>query len=319
MRVVTDDKHYHDIGEAIREKNGTETQYKPSEMADAVRAIESGGGGADDAWEQAEYAFSNGFTKYNSYFADNNVITEVPAGLLRHTSSATKFSSMFSGCNELTSAPQFDTSSGTNFNYMFNTCYKLTSIPQLNTSSGTSFAMMFGSCKKLTTIPQLDTSSGTDFSSMFSGCTELTEVPQLDTSSGTAFNSMFSSCAKLTTIPQLDTSSGTAFSSMFRLCKALITIGGIDLSNATLISTMFDSCSKLENITINGVIKITGLSFSPCTKLTHTSLMSIINALYDHASAGSTGTYTLTLGSTNLAKLTDAEKAIATQKGWTLA
>ena len=32
-----------------------------------------------------------------------------------------------------------------------------------------------------------------------------------------------------------------------------------------------------------------------------------------------TETQTLTLGSTNLAKLTDAEKKIATDKGWTLA
>jgi hypothetical protein len=32
-----------------------------------------------------------------------------------------------------------------------------------------------------------------------------------------------------------------------------------------------------------------------------------------------TTTKTLTLGSTNLAKLTDEEKAIATNKGWTLA
>ena len=32
-----------------------------------------------------------------------------------------------------------------------------------------------------------------------------------------------------------------------------------------------------------------------------------------------TSTKTLTLGSTNLAKLTDEEKQIATNKGWTLA
>ena len=50
------------------------------------------------------------------------------------------------------------------------------------------------------------------------------------------------------------------------------------------------------------------------TALTHDSLMSIINNL-----ATVTTTQTLTLGSTNLAKLSSEEKAIATNKGWTLA
>jgi hypothetical protein len=45
--------------------------------------------------------------------------------------------------------------------------------------------------------------------------------------------------------------------------------------------------------------------------------MNVINILKDYSGSGTT--YTLTLGSTNLAKLTDAEKAIATEKGWTLA
>ena len=40
--------------------------------------------------------------------------------------------------------------------------------------------------------------------------------------------------------------------------------------------------------------------------------MSIINALKSGV------TQTLTLGTDNLAKLTDTEKAIATEKGWTL-
>lgn len=39
--VITDDKHYADIADAIREKNGEETTYKPSEMAEAIKALES--------------------------------------------------------------------------------------------------------------------------------------------------------------------------------------------------------------------------------------------------------------------------------------
>lgn len=40
-RVITDDKHYADIADAIREKSGEKTTYKPSEMADAIKVLES--------------------------------------------------------------------------------------------------------------------------------------------------------------------------------------------------------------------------------------------------------------------------------------
>ena len=42
--VLVNDASLADIADAIREKNGTEETYKPAEMGDAVRAIESGGG-----------------------------------------------------------------------------------------------------------------------------------------------------------------------------------------------------------------------------------------------------------------------------------
>lgn len=42
-RVFVNDTTLTDIADAIREKNGTEDTYKPSQMADAVRGIESGG------------------------------------------------------------------------------------------------------------------------------------------------------------------------------------------------------------------------------------------------------------------------------------
>jgi hypothetical protein len=51
--------------------------------------------------------------------------------------------------------------------------------------------------------------------------------------------------------------------------------------------------------------------------LTHDSLMNIINKLYDRASAGYS-VITLKLHANHLALLTDDEKAIATNKGWTL-
>lgn len=134
----------------------------------------------------------------------------------------------------------------------------------------------------------LDTSKVTNMSHMFHGCSSLTTIPQLDTSSVTNMNAMFISCSKITTIPQLDT------------------------SKVTNMINMFYSCNSLTEIHMAGMkVKF---DISASTKFTESALVEILNNL-----ATVTSTQTLTMGSTNLAKLTDEEKAIATNKGWTLA
>ena len=222
--------------------------------------------------------------------------------------------------NELVAKLKYsDTANGTNFNNMFSSCSALTTIPQLDTSKGNSFNNMFYYCSNLTTIPQLDTSSGTNFSSMFRNCNNLTTIPQLDTSKGKTFNNMFDTCLHLTTIPQLDTSSGTNFSSMFSYCRALTSISLLNMSSMTSIawSSMFQNCTALENVTFEGTIPVRGnmTVFSSCPNLTVESLMSFINALTNMSSSS---TYTITIGSTNLAKLTEEQIQIATDKRITL-
>lgn len=174
----------------------------------------------------------------------------------------------------------------------------------------------------LAEVESLKSSGYTNYSSFFSNNHQLTnQIPTgiiRHISNGTDFTSMFYNCGALVTIPVLDTINGQNFNYMFCECRYLQTIEGINITNATSIKDMFYSCYQLANITFNGYIKLTGINLSYGGKLTHDSLMSTINALYDHATAGTSGTFTLTLGSTNLAKLTDTEKAIATQRGWTL-
>lgn len=164
----------------------------------------------------------------------------------------------------------------------------------------------------------------TDYSGLFCFLDQMTEVPERlirHRNQGKGFGSMFQGCISITSVPAfLPTSEKINANYMFSGCSQLVTVEGIDLTNNdSNYVGVFGSCYELQNITFYGYIKPSGLDLSPCTKLTHNSLMSAINALYDWASEGSTSPYTLTLGSTNLAKLTDAEKAIATQKGWTLA
>ena len=47
--VTTDNAHYRDIAAAIREKAGGTALYKPAEMAEAIRGIQTGGGSGGDA------------------------------------------------------------------------------------------------------------------------------------------------------------------------------------------------------------------------------------------------------------------------------
>lgn len=164
-----------------------------------------------------------------------------------------------------------------------------------DTANGTNFSYMFYFCRALTTIPEFDTSSGRDFSFMFYYCSALTTIPQLDTSSNTNFAYMFYTCSKLTTIPLLNMSS----------------------MSSTNWSSMFQNCSALENVTFEGTIPVRGNMnvFSSCSKLTVESLMSFINALTNMSSSS---TYTITIGSTNLAKLTEEQIQIATDKRITL-
>lgn len=75
---------------------------------------------------------------------------------------------------------------------------------------------------------------------------------------------------------------------------------------------MFYDCSNLTEIHMTGM-KVS-FDIASSTKFTRDALVEILNNL-----ATVTSTKTLTMGSTNLAKLTDEDKAIATNKGWTLA
>jgi hypothetical protein len=140
----------------------------------------------------------------------------------------------------------------------------------------------------------------------------------LDFSAATSFQSCFQGNYQLVAVGTFDTRNATALSSTFYYAQNLHTIEKLILKDdgSQTFSNPFLVCNALENIVVEGKIG-NAVSFTNSTKLTHDSLMSIIGALLDISGTGTTKT--LTLGTTNLKKLTDAEKKIATDKGWTLA
>ena len=162
--------------------------------------------------------------------------------------------------------------------------------------------------------PFFDTNNVTNMDGMFSGCSSLTSIPLLNTSKVTRMDYMFSYCRSLTTIPALDTSNVTNMDSIFYGCISLYSIPLIDTSNVT---TMYGAVYGCSSLTYLGGFKNLHISVNSnfldqCPNLTVESLMNVINNL------ATVSGKSLKFGSDNLGKLTTEQKAIATNKGWTL-
>ena len=175
---------------------------------------------------------------------------------------------------------------------------------------------MFQGCKNLKNAPYVDISNANSTESMFISCNSLIYIPLLDTSKVTDMSNMFRACKSLTSIPQLDTHSVRDMNTMFAYCSNLESVPLLDTShiNNHMTST-FNGCSNLKNLGgFRGLFN--DLSLSSCPLLTKESLLNVFNEVADET--GSSIPHRLMLGDVNLNKLTDEEKAIATNKGWTL-
>ena len=112
-----------------------------------------------------------------------------------------------------------------------------------------------------------------------------------------------------------DTSNVTDMSNMFRSCSSLTSVPQLDTSNVTDMNGMFYFSSQLQ--AIHMINMKVDFDIHSSTLFTREALVEIINNCYDVTTLNKTAK--LTMGSTNLAKLTDEDKLIATNKGWTLA
>ena len=204
--------------------------------------------------------------------------TLVPADCLPDNIKITNMASFYRGSSKKILMPVVDTSNVTDMSYMFNYCSALTSVPLFDTSNVTNMSNLFNYCSVLTTIPQLDTSNVTNMSNMFAGCSALTAVPLLD-------------CGKVTNI-QLFGYGDIASVKHLGGFKDLGKVSSVSGTSSTYLMT------RVPN-------------------LTKESVLNVLNNLYDRKTAG-LSVLTLKLHANHLAMLSDEEKAIATNKGWTL-
>ena len=206
-----------------------------------------------------------------------------------------------------------DTANVTDMDSMFYNSKNITTVPIFDTSKVTNMHSMLSSCSKLTTVPLFDTSKVTNMYSTFSFCFYLTTVPLFDTSNVTNMEKMFKNCSRLTTVQLFNTSKVTNMREMFQYCGEISIIPQLNVANVVNMIDIFNNCYSIKEIHMININA--NLDIHASTKFTREALLEIIGNL----KAQTSGTKTLTMGSTNLAKLTDDDKAIATNKGWTLA
>lgn len=243
------------------------------------------------------------------------------------TSNVRNMSGMFSVCDMLTAldVSNFNTAKVTDMSNMFaNTGLKALDLTTFDTSNVNNMERMFYNSNRLESlnVSNFNTAKVTDMSGMFHGIkpTEL-DLSSFDTSQVTNMSGMFGWCSNIVSLnlSSFNTSQVTDMSGMFGWCLNLksLNISNWNMSKVTNVYQMFDATSLIETIVCDGLqlpdIDLSYISLNSCSKLTVESLVGLLNALPQ-----STHNYSFQIGQTNIDKLSEDQKSIATNKGWKL-
>lgn len=240
-------------------------------------------------------------TSLQYLFRRNTNLTHINASNW-DTSNIISLAFAFAGMENIVSVDfaDWNVSNVTNFYAMFDECRKIENIDvsKWNTSSARNMAYMFTSNNlKSLDVSNFDTSKVTNMHAMFSGSKSLTrlDVSNFDTSNVLDF--------------------GGVFSYWNHVCEEL-NISGLNLTKCTSMGSTFKS-SNFKVIRCDGLrlpnIDMSNIGLDTSTELTVDSIVGLLNAL-PQSDKG----YSFQIGSGNIAKLSDEQKAIATNKGWTL-
>ena len=123
---------------------------------------------------------------------------------------------------------------------------------------------------------------------------------------------MFRNNKSLVSIPLFDLSECMGMMGAFEGCTSLLEIPAFNVINGTDFYNTFKNCTSLTSIKMTNIKRSFDISQ---TALQHDALVELIN----NGLAAVTNTRTLTMGSSKLALLSDSEKQVALDKGWTLA
>ena len=305
--VKTDNKHYKDIANQIRDYSFTNNTYKPEEMAQGVKTVASAqynDGHYYGYQEGEEQGYYDGFDMgYNEGEA---------IGYMEGRNSGLE-----DGREEGRLQGRDD------FMYLYQTSAIYDDDPE-NTQPGSRIFAGNG-WNNATFYPVLDIDMSKQnvfhyfgWGQPTSGQVNLTERLEecgVELIYTHGLGSAAFSYAWFNRVPLVDATNVTTLTQTFRGSKTLVTIDELKVKETNKFNTTFEGCSALKNITITGTIGNT-ISFSDSNKLTEASVLSIFNALKDYS--GTTTKPTISLHST-VKSQSWFDDSIATAKGWDVA
>ena len=350
MIVTTDNQHYQDIAGAIRKLGEVDTTYYPAEMADAILLASVRPGdlwdidltGKEEAyflydakldtagvpkfvslWAQtdngAQYTVSRGHVESGEFVADSSqnvnsgaaYTTWLDAGDGRYALYQLKPQTG----SHITRIGQRDSAEDDGGDY-----YAYFQQPQIARRARLPEMTQFSNWRNNWVVKEedLDFLSVTSLQNAWNNCASLTSLnlSGWDTGAVTSLQNAWSNCASLTSLnlSGWDTGAVTSLQSAWSNCASLtsLNLSGWDTGAVTTLQNAWNNCQSLTIATFPAIYK--SFSVSNSGYLTIDSLVGMFNAL-----PTVTEPTTVTIGSTNQAKLTEEQIQIATGKGWTVA
>ena len=311
-KVLVTDNHLTNIANAIRNKKGTNSKYKPNEMANAIDSIETGVNptGTIEITENGDYdvtSYANATVNIETG-GEGTVVPYAPRFITFQgykgtdldyevanldTKNITSMKNMFTECTKLESldVSNFDTRNVTDISYFLYfgssgavlSSFKATNLDLRNCTTMERF--MYTNQK----IENMDL-SGWKFESkinMKEAFYNTSRLQSLDLSSwiGLKVSSLygtFENCSSLKTLklPYIDTSECTTFNSLFYKNKFTnIDVSTFDLSSVTNCGSMFYGCTNLTDLDLSNwqptkVVSLTYM-FYGCSALTTLKLWNV--------------------------------------------
>lgn len=260
------------------------------------------------------------------FMFDNSKIRELP---LFDFSRVTSAQCTFAACNNLTAVPPLDFSKVRTTGWgLFMYCSNLRTVAKLDFSSCTTLENCFRNCPIESFEPFVAPKVPWTAVQMFSDCTMLTEAPDIDFSNCINMQSTFSGAKKIQRLGAFSTGNVTTFFQTANMCTVLRTIESLDLAKATNMRRFVYYCfnlrfMKLLNLGQQKSIETTDAFYyayrwGADSEENRQSLVdSLLTYSFDRTAAGYPA-LAIQLRSEVLARLTDAEKAAITAKGFTL-